>query len=58
MTASPVPAAALVQAFFVDHLLQHKRASPHTVSAYRDTFRLLLGFLRSTRHLEPVAVRP
>lgn len=47
----------LVQAFFVDHLLQHKRASPQTVSAYRDTFRLLLGFLRSTRQLEPVAVR-
>lgn len=56
MTTSPL-LGPLVQAFFVDHLLQHKRASPQTVSAYRDTFRLLLGFLRSTCHLEPVAVR-
>jgi integrase/recombinase XerD len=36
--------APLLEAFFVDRLLNQRRASPHTVAAYRDTFRLLLGF--------------
>jgi integrase/recombinase XerD len=35
---------ALLQAFFTDRLLQQRRASPHTVAAYRHTFRLLLRF--------------
>jgi hypothetical protein len=35
---------ALLQAFFTDRLLQQRRASPHTVAAYRNTFRLLLRF--------------
>jgi len=50
-------AAPLVQAFFVDHLLCHKRASPQTVSAYRDAFRLLFRFLRETKGIEPAALR-
>src|SRR6202011_4435290 len=33
-----------VQAFFTDRLLRQRRASPHTVAGYRDTFRLLLHF--------------
>jgi integrase/recombinase XerD len=36
--------AGLVQAFFTDRLLRQRRASPHTVAGYRDTFRLLLRF--------------
>lgn len=36
--------AALLQTFFTDRLLAQRRASPHTVAAYRNTFRLLLGF--------------
>ena len=36
--------APLVQAFFTDRLVRQRHASPHTVAAYRDTFRLLLGF--------------
>jgi integrase/recombinase XerD len=36
--------AATVQAFFIERLAQQRRASPHTISAYRDTLRLLLGF--------------
>jgi site-specific recombinase XerD len=51
-----VPLSPLVQAFFVEHLLRHKRASPQTVSAYRDTFRLLLGFLHATTHREPATL--
>jgi integrase/recombinase XerD len=35
---------ALLQAFFTDRLLRQRRASPHTVTAYRNTFRLLLRF--------------
>jgi site-specific recombinase XerD len=35
---------ALLQAFFTDRLLHQRRASPHTVAAYRNTFRLLLRF--------------
>jgi integrase/recombinase XerD len=36
--------APTLQAFFTDRLLGQRGASPHTVAAYRDTFRLLLGF--------------
>ena len=42
MSASDFP--ALLQAFFTNRLLQQRRASPHTVAAYRNTFRLLLRF--------------
>ena len=34
----------LLQAFFTDRLMKQRRASPHTIAAYRDTFRLLLKF--------------
>ena len=36
--------APTVQAFFTERLPTHTAASPHTVAAYRDTWRLLLGF--------------
>lgn len=36
--------APALQAFFTDRLGRQRNASPHTVAAYRDTFRLLLGF--------------
>lgn len=34
----------LLEAFFSDHLQQQRRVSPNTIAAYRDAFRLLLGF--------------
>jgi integrase/recombinase XerD len=37
-------AAATVQAFFTERLARQRRASPHTIAAYRDTLRLLLSF--------------
>ncbi|MCA1681637.1 MAG: site-specific integrase, partial [Actinobacteria bacterium] len=37
-------AAATVQAFFTERLARQRRASAHTISAYRDTLRLLLNF--------------
>jgi hypothetical protein len=30
-----------LQAFFSEHLCNHKRASPQTIASCRDTFRLL-----------------
>lgn len=34
----------LLQRFFVEHLGQQRAVSPRTIAAYRDTFRLVLGF--------------
>lgn len=36
--------APALQAFFTDRLIRERHASPQTVAAYRDTWRLLLGF--------------
>lgn len=38
------PLAPLLEAFFTDRLRRQLSASPNTVAAYRDTFRLLLHF--------------
>jgi site-specific recombinase XerD len=46
----------LLQAFFTEHLISHRLASPQTVDGYRDTFRLLLEFLRRTRGKQPSAL--
>lgn len=37
--------APTLEAFFTDRLVRQRNASPNTVAAYRDTFRLLLGFV-------------
>jgi len=42
--------------FFAEHLSQHKAVSPRTVCAYRDTFRLLLGFVKDSSGLSPAAL--
>jgi integrase/recombinase XerD len=39
--------APLLQAFFTDRLRRQRAASPNTVAAYRDAFRLLLHFAQS-----------
>lgn len=36
--------AALLQRFFIEHLGQQRAVSAQTIAAYRDTFRILLGF--------------
>ena len=36
--------ASTLQAFFTDRLLQQRHASPHTVAAYRDAWKLLVCF--------------
>ncbi len=40
--------ASLIQSFFSDYLVGQRDVSPRTISAYRDTFRLLFGFLSMT----------
>ncbi len=43
MTAGP-SLPALLESFFTQRLVQQRQASKHTISSYRDTFRLLLQF--------------
>ncbi len=45
--------APTLQAFFTERLCQQRRASPHTVAAYRDTFRLLLEFVQQSTGKAP-----
>jgi site-specific recombinase XerD len=49
MTAlAPIP-----QTFFTQRLAAQQNASPHTVAAYRDTFRLPLTFVREHAGIPP-----
>jgi integrase/recombinase XerD len=45
--------APTLQAFFTDRLLTQRQASPRTVTAYRDTLRLLLGFAQQRTATPP-----
>jgi len=45
--------ATLLQRFFTERLTQQRQASPHTVSSYRDTFRLLLKFTSKRLRIPP-----
>ena len=45
--------APLLEAFFIDRLQQQRHASPNTVAAYRDTFRLLFAFAKKDVDREP-----
>lgn len=60
MTANPAPLSppfpTLVQDFFCQRLLAQRNSSPRTIAAYRDTFRLLLRYVRDHRHRAPTAL--
>ena len=45
--------APTLQAFFTDRLTQQRQASPRTIAAYRDTLRLLLGFVHQHNGTTP-----
>lgn len=45
--------APTLEAFFTDRLLRQRQASPHTIAAYRDTFRLLLAFVHECTGTAP-----
>jgi len=49
--------APTMQAFFTDRLARQRDASPRTVAAYRDTFRLLLRFLDERTGIPPTKLR-
>ena len=45
--------APTLQAFFTDRLIRERDASPQTIAAYRDAWRLLLGFAATTSGRQP-----
>jgi integrase/recombinase XerD len=45
---------SLLQQFFLQRLTQQLNASPRTITAYRDTFRLLLAYAEKRLHKNPV----
>lgn len=45
--------APTLQAFFTNRLIGQRQASPHTVAAYRDAWRLLLRYVADTSHKQP-----
>jgi site-specific recombinase XerD len=45
--------APTLQAFFTDRLIRERHASPNTVAAYRDSFRLLLRYAQDQTGKEP-----
>ena len=45
--------APALQAFFTDRLIAQRHASRHTIAAYRDTWRLLLGFASQHTGVKP-----
>lgn len=47
---------SLLQAFFTDRLMAQRNASPHTIAAYRDTFRLLFAYAREQLGKPPSAL--
>jgi site-specific recombinase XerD len=45
--------APTLEAFFTQRLVAQRRSSPHTIAAYRDTFRLLLRYAHQTTAVAP-----
>jgi site-specific recombinase XerD len=45
--SSTVSFPILLERFFTQRLMQQRRASPHTIASYRDSFRLLLRFAQA-----------
>jgi integrase/recombinase XerD len=45
--------APTLQSFFTHYLIGQRGASTHTITAYRDTFRLLLGFVQQRTGIAP-----
>src|SRR5258706_13090130 len=45
--------APLLEAFFTQRLMEERQASPHTIGAYRDTYRQFLKFVQQRLHKSP-----
>jgi integrase/recombinase XerD len=48
--------APLLQGFFTDRLARQRQASPHTVTAYRNTIKLLLRFAWQQTGKQPASL--
>lgn len=48
--------APTMQAFFAERLAKQRQASPRTIASYRDTMRLLLGFVHKRTGRQPSAI--
>ena len=48
--------APTLQSFFTDYLVGQRGASGHTITSYRDTFRLLLGYMHDRTGIAPSAL--
>jgi len=48
--------APMLQYFFTEHLVSHKQVSPRTIVTYRDSFRLLLQFLKKRTGKKPASL--
>lgn len=48
--------APVLQAFFTDRLIRQRHVSGHTIAAYRDTMRLLLGYAAGQTSRDPSAL--
>ncbi len=51
------PLPSLVQNFFAQHLISERQLSPCTVASYRDTLRLLLGYVHKQTRRDPARQR-
>lgn len=49
--------APLLERFFTQRLMQQRQVSPHTISSYRDTFRLFLKFAQARLHKPPAKLK-
>ena len=45
--------APTLQTFFTDYMQRQRKASPHTIAAYRDAVRLLLAFTAQRTGKQP-----
>jgi site-specific recombinase XerD len=45
--------APTLQSFFTDRLLRQRQVSPRTITAYRDSLRLLLNWVHDTKRIQP-----
>lgn len=49
--------APLLERYFTQRLMQQRQVSPHTISSYRDTFRLFLKFAQARLHKPPAKLQ-
>ena len=52
-TTTSTSLAPLLERIFTQRLMQQRQVSPHTISSYRDTFRLFLTFTQQRLHTPP-----